>query len=257
MLGDADRKVLERILLLGHRIERAAIHPLPEIELSQIVTLLSQLQEQEDLALQKIASIQDHLHPNMDLKTFLGFLVPIERILNRSVNDDQFLLEQSDRPQKLPDKQQDLIVVLDNLRSSFNVGSIFRSVECFAGHKVYLCGYTTTPDDVSLQKTSMQTHEWVKHEAVRSTEEILKKLKSDGYSLVALEKSRNSIPLSKTQFQVKTVFLVGNERFGLDPHLLKLCDVVSEIPMLGKKNSLNVAAALTCALYEYTRQHLS
>jgi tRNA G18 (ribose-2'-O)-methylase SpoU len=254
MLEDADRKVLERILQLAYRIERAGQHPLPEIELSQIVILLSQLQNVSDLSIQKIVDIQDHLHPQMEIKTFLGFLVPIERALNRSVNDEVFLLDQQDKtPKEI--RAQEFSVVLDNLRSSFNVGSIFRSVECFAGAKIYLCGYTTTPEDVSLQKTSMQTHEWVNYEARRSTEDLLKELKTQGHYLVGLEKTKNSVSLSKSLFPKKTVFVVGNERFGLDPQLLRLCDALVEIPMLGQKNSLNVAAALTCAIYEYTRQN--
>lgn len=259
-LLDQDRKVLEKILQLGRQIERVTEPPLPEEELGQIILLLGQLSTSPNPAVQKLAEIQDHLHPNMKLQSFSYFLVPIERLLNRSPRDEQFLVyehelaAQTDKNENL--KKQNCIVVLDNIRSSFNVGSIFRSADCFSIQAVYLCGYTPTPEDLQLQKTSMNTHEWVDFKHFKSIDLALEELKKNQYHIYAIEKSKVSKNIFETKFAEKSAFVFGNERFGLDPQVLNACDTAIEIPLLGRKNSLNVASTLSCVLFEYSRQML-
>jgi len=141
---------------------------------------------------------------------------------------------------------KNFIVVCDNLRSCYNVGSIFRTADALAVEKIYLSGFTPSPEDnfKKIQKTALGAIDSVQWQKIKNTWRILKKLKEEGYYLIALEKTKNSLPFYKFKKRKnKIVIVLGNEIKGLSPNILKRCDIILEIPMVGIKESLNVSVA--------------
>jgi 23S rRNA (guanosine2251-2'-O)-methyltransferase len=158
------------------------------------------------------------------------------------------------------DKHTDrLVVVLDNIRSAFNVGSIFRTGDGFGVSKVYLCGITCQTDNRELQKTALGAEMSIPSEYVSETISIIEKLKTEGYQIVSLEQTKNSISLSDFQFhtQNKYALIVGNEVEGVSDEAIKASDVVIEIPQVGSKHSLNVSNATSIVFWEYFKHTMS
>lgn len=149
-----------------------------------------------------------------------------------------------------------MIAVLHNIRSLHNVGSIFRTADAAAVEKLYLCGLTPAPIDAfgnarkQIVKVALGAENYVPWEKARSTAALLKKLKKDGYKILALEQSKRSVPYSKFLIpDSRFCLVVGNEIKGLDSRILKFADKILEIPMLGKKESLNVSVAFGIVAY--------
>ncbi len=140
--------------------------------------------------------------------------------------------------------------LLDNIRSAWNVGSIFRTADGTGISKLYLCGVTPTPENSKVGKTALGAETTVVWEKANNNLELAEKLKSSGYLLWALEEAPKAMPLFGINISQATspiVLIVGNEVCGVDPGLLALCDQVLSIPMLGMKQSYNVAVAFGMA----------
>ena len=141
-------------------------------------------------------------------------------------------------------------ILLDNVRSAWNVGSIFRTADGFGYSHAYLCGITPSPENDAVKKTSLGAENSVAWTSHPNAVTLAKKLKSDGIKLIALEECDNSIPLAGiSESNNQSVIIVGNEITGVDPHLLDLCDQIYHIPMYGEKKSFNVAIAFGIAAY--------
>ena len=142
-------------------------------------------------------------------------------------------------------------VVLDNIRSAWNVGSILRSAEGFGFTHAYLCGITPTPANDAVKKTSLGAEDSVPWTSHKDALKVVEKLKLQGDRIAALEEHENAIPLIKglKKSTNPTVLIVGNEITGIDPDLIDLCDEIYHIPMLGEKKSFNVAIAFGIAAY--------
>jgi tRNA G18 (ribose-2'-O)-methylase SpoU len=147
-----------------------------------------------------------------------------------------------------------ITVVLENLRSSFNVGAIFRSCECARIEKLITCGITAHPPDEKVIKTSMGTCEFVPHEHVETVGEAIEQVQAEGVPVVALETTSKSVSIYQTKFARPVCLLLGNEAQGLSQEVLQAADLILEIPLLGYKNSLNVSVALGVTLFEILRQ---
>ena len=159
----------------------------------------------------------------------------------------------AERPQR--DAAMALTLVLDHMRSAFNVGAIFRTAECLGFEKLVLCGYTATPDDSQVERTSMGTSPLVPWEYERSTESALAKLRIEGVPIIALETVSDAPLAHDFRFPTTRCALVlGNERHGISPQLLAHCDAIVRLPSNGLKNSLNVGVALGMCGYEIYRQ---
>ncbi|MDQ2973041.1 MAG: TrmH family RNA methyltransferase [bacterium] len=157
----------------------------------------------------------------------------------------------------------DLVLILDNIRSSHNVGSILRTCDGLGINEVYLCGITPYPksknDDrlphlaekteKQISKTSLGAEKTVKWHYRKSVTETLDDLKSKSYVIAALEQTACSVSLSEYNKPVKLVLIVGNEVTGVSSVVLEICDSSLEIPMHGDKESFNVAVAAAIALY--------
>lgn len=153
-----------------------------------------------------------------------------------------------------------LEVVLDNIRSTFNVGAILRSSDGVGLKKVYLCGITPSPMNPKVHKTSLGAEETVNYEVHPNALTLIKDLKNKGYVIWALEKTPISQPIFDYQISTSsppTILVVGNEITGVDPDILNECSVHLHIPMAGIKKSLNVAIAFGIAIYSITKNHFS
>ena len=153
-----------------------------------------------------------------------------------------------------------MIAILHNIRSLYNVGSIFRTADAAGVKKIYLCGYTPSPKDkfgkyrAQLTKVSLGAERSVKWEKINATSVLIKKLKKDGYKIFAVEQSKKSIPyyqLKTKNLKLKTGLILGNEIKGLPKSILNLADKILEIPMHGKKESLNVAVAFGIVAFHF------
>jgi tRNA G18 (ribose-2'-O)-methylase SpoU len=142
-------------------------------------------------------------------------------------------------------------VLLDNVRSAWNVGSILRSADGFGFHHAYLCGITPTPELETVRKTSLGAEEYVTWSYHPNAVQLVKGLKKEGWTILALEEDERSVALSKVKkMKVNRVALIaGNEVTGVDPELLDLADHILHIPMRGQKRSFNVANAFSIAAY--------
>lgn len=152
-----------------------------------------------------------------------------------------------------------MVVLLHNLRSLHNVGSIFRTADAAGVKKIYLCGITPAPIDrfgrkrTQLTKVSLGAENYVKWESAKSTPAVIKKLKKQGLKIFAIEQSPKSIPYFKIKISKpdsgKIALIIGNEVKGLPQSVLKRTDKILEIPMKGKKESLNVAVAFGIVVF--------
>ena len=190
---------------------------------------------------------------HLSKREFLTLTVPIEQEFGKNRIDDEFVILKGD---KNPVQRENipLILILDNLRSAFNVGSIFRTAECFGVSHIYLCGYTPTPENKKVQKTAMGTSEYVEWSTHLSIETLLDEMKEDGFTIYAVETTSNAKDLSQTSFKKKCALILGNEALGISEKTLKLADEIVQIPLSGWKNSLNVGVCAAICCYEISRQ---
>lgn len=141
--------------------------------------------------------------------------------------------------------------ILHNIRSGHNVGAIFRTADAVGVEKIYLTGYTPTPktNPKEIHKTALGAEESVKWEKYKSISYLLKKLKKEKIKIVAVEQHKRSIPYYKFKPKTDLVLIFGNEVQGLNKKILEKTDYILEIPMFGKKESLNVAVAFGIIVY--------
>ena len=146
-------------------------------------------------------------------------------------------------------------IILDNIRSVFNVGSIFRTADALGVDKLFLCGTTPTPIDRfgrvrnDLAKVALGAEKNVAWEYVKNTTTVLKKLKKEKFQIIAIEQDKRSVNIKKVKAKNSVALVLGNEVDGIDKKILKLADAIAEIPMHGKKESLNVGVAFGIAGY--------
>lgn len=146
-----------------------------------------------------------------------------------------------------------MVIILHNIRSTHNVGSIFRTADAAGCEKIYLSGITPAPVDrfgrvnEKISKVALGAQNFLPWEKVGQTAKLIDKIKKDGYRILAIEQSGRSVPYQKIKLSKKdlekTALVLGNEIRGLPPSVLRRADKILEIPMRGKKESLNVAVA--------------
>lgn len=153
-------------------------------------------------------------------------------------------------------KRFPITVVLENIRSLYNVGSIFRTSDGAGIEKLFICGYTACPPRKEIEKTALGSTESVMWEWRKTAEEAIAELKSLGYTIIALEHTDKSIPLFNAAFTFPVCLVMGNEVDGVSQEALNMCDMAIEIPMFGIKQSLNVAVAYGIAVYGIVERYL-
>ena len=158
-------------------------------------------------------------------------------------------------PNPSPDRRGELSVLMDNIRSAWNVGSLFRSADGFGFVHAYLCGITPTPEVEAVMKTSLGAEDSVPWSYHKDAVKLVKGLKKEGFRILALEEDERARGMTKDEggrLKGKAVLILGSEVTGVDPELLDLCDEILYIPMRGEKKSFNVAMAFSIAAYALT-----
>ncbi|MDX1699628.1 MAG: RNA methyltransferase [Melioribacteraceae bacterium] len=170
----------------------------------------------------------------------------MKKLSHSEISENRATLETIDEIKKLP-----VSVVLNSIRSSYNVGSIFRTSDGAMIERLYLCGYTPYPPKKEVLKTSLGSEKSVSWNFIEDPVTIVKELKSQGYTICALEQTSNNIlysEISKSDFPL--CLIVGNEISGVNQELIDLSDISIEIPQFGIKQSLNVAVAYGITIFE-------
>jgi tRNA G18 (ribose-2'-O)-methylase SpoU len=148
-------------------------------------------------------------------------------------------------------------LILHDIRSAHNVGSIFRTADGAEVARLFLTGYTPAPVDQfgrvnkEIAKTALGAEKVLAWQKVEAVEEVIRKLKNEGYQIIALEQAEGARDYREIRLGEKAAIILGNEVEGIDPVILKHCDLVAEIPMRGEKESLNVAVAAGIALFRW------
>jgi tRNA G18 (ribose-2'-O)-methylase SpoU len=153
-------------------------------------------------------------------------------------------------------EKSSIVIVLDNVRSQSNVGSVFRTADAFLTKKIYLCGITAKPPHRDIQKTALgatESVEWSHHE---STLDVVRQLKAEGYKIIGIEQAEGSVELQniKTEKGEKYALIFGHEVNGVDQNVIDLCDMCVEIPQFGIKHSFNIAVSAGIVLWEMNKK---
>jgi tRNA G18 (ribose-2'-O)-methylase SpoU len=144
-----------------------------------------------------------------------------------------------------------LVVVLDNVRSLHNVGSIFRTADAFLLEAVYLCGITATPPHAEIHKTALGAEHSVEWKYFGNTSDAISELKQKGYEIIAVEQAEKSVAADNfPPRNKKRAIILGNEVKGIDQAVMNQCDACIEIPQFGTKHSLNVSVAAGIIIWE-------
>ena len=146
-------------------------------------------------------------------------------------------------------KRNPIVLVLDNVLDTYNIGSFFRLADAIGAQKLYLCGPVVTPPNIKIHRSSIGTWKWVPWEHFDSTTDCLKKLKSDGYKIIACEQDKTSVNYLEAKYDFPIALIAGSESFGISSDVLKMVDQIVEIPMYGINISLNVLVATSIISY--------
>lgn len=266
-LSSQDLDRLTRILQLGRELETAW----PQGERTQVWQLtestshgalyqslkqeIAKCAEADAESLRRLVTRSEHLHDSISLSHFYSCLVPFERLSSRALRDDEFLLSEGDDTSASVERVP-LKLIVENVRSAFNVGALFRTSECLGVSEILLAGYTPGPDDGKTVRTAMGTANMVLWSRVDRAVKAFELLRQQGYQIIALETAAHSKSLYEIDFAFKpTAFVVGNERFGLDADTLRAADSICRIPLRGIKNSMNVGIAFGISAFEWLRQY--
>lgn len=194
----------------------------------------------------RILKLAHLLQPGATQRTIQAALVPLERVDSRSrITDAEIGIRNSDSP-GLADRAP-FTIAADNIRSAFNAGGIFRTAEFFGAERLILCGYTPTPENPQVVKTSLGAADEVPWECIADIRDAIDRFRAQGYAIYALETADGAADVSSFKWSLPCLLICGNERFGIDPDVVASADAVIEIPSHGAKNSLNVVSALSVA----------
>ncbi len=157
-------------------------------------------------------------------------------------------VEEFHKVKKLP-----LIVVLDDIRSMHNIGSVFRTSDAFLVDKIYLCGITATPPNAEIHKTALGAEDSVEWKYFENTIDAVNELHNDGFTVLSIEQVEGSTMLDKLQLDCdkKYAVIMGNEVKGVKQEVVDKCDGCVEIPQYGTKHSLNVSVTTGIILWEF------
>ena len=171
------------------------------------------------------------------------------KLLNSELGRDT--VEQFKARQKMP-----IVIVLDNVRSQFNIGSVFRTSDAFIAEKIVLCGISATPPSAEIHKSALGAEFSMDWEYSQNTEDAVKALRAEGYKIISIEQTENSVslPYFKAVPEEKYALVFGNEVHGVQQSVVDLSDSSIEIPQFGTKHSLNVSVCIGVVLWEFLKK---
>jgi tRNA G18 (ribose-2'-O)-methylase SpoU len=177
-----------------------------------------------------------------------------DETVKRKLSTDELNRMSPDEYRKTP--KLPVTIVLDNIRSCHNIGSVFRTADALLIEKIFLCGFTATPPNKEIHKTALDAEKSVEWEYIKETGEAVQRLKSSGYKIFAVEQVENSIPLTGFNLQkgVRIALVFGNEVRGVQQSVINQCDGAIEIPQYGTKHSFNISVSAGIVLWEVTKR---
>ncbi len=184
-----------------------------------------------------------------DLRECIG---QVERLMNLNLRDHDFIINQPDGLRSM--HKLDVEIVIHNLRSTFNIGSIIRTSECFGFSRLVFSGYSATPDNHKVLKTAMGSSDYINWMYTDNIYEYLQDCKDKGKTIYALETCEGAVEITGAGVIEPAVIILGNEANGIDEEILKYADKVVKIDLLGWKNSLNVGVAFGICAHETAKQ---
>lgn len=173
----------------------------------------------------------------------------------KKISDDELKQKRPSQDALLIMARHPVTVIAENVRSLYNVGSIFRTSDGALIEKLFLCGYTGFPPRKEITKTALGSEESVPWERREDTISVIKNLKSLGYTIIALEHAEPGMDFFEAEYKFPLCLIVGNEVEGISEEVLSLCDSAVEIPMYGKKQSLNVSVAYGIVIYHVINEY--
>ncbi|MCD4817278.1 MAG: RNA methyltransferase [Candidatus Cloacimonetes bacterium] len=224
-----------------------------ELRIDYLENLKNCLKWISDNKIEKFSNLREKLSNNLTQHNFLQLFIPYEQTYSSTLIDHKIIINKIDKKSK-ENSIIPVVVILDNLRSAFNVGAIFRTSECVGISEIVLCGYTSLPDQKKVQDSAMGTEKIVKWKHFPSTLKAIEHYKSKEYSIYALETTTNAKSIFETKYDKPLALILGNEALGISEDILKICDEIVEIPVFGMKNSLNVGVAFSICAYEVRRK---
>ena len=148
-------------------------------------------------------------------------------------------------------KKTPITIILDNVRSALNVGSIFRTSDAFLIETIILCGITATPPNKEIRKAALGSTDSVNWKYIKNTTDAVKQLIKDGYYIVGIEQADKSTSLNEFELPKKPIAIIlGNEVNGVEQQVIDLCNEVIEIPQFGTKHSLNIAVTTGIVIWD-------
>ncbi|MGM9818520.1 MAG: RNA methyltransferase [Paludibacteraceae bacterium] len=153
-------------------------------------------------------------------------------------------------------KKKPLVVILDNVRSLHNVGSVFRTSDAYLVEKIFLCGITAVPPSAEIHKTALGAEDTVQWEYAENTVAVVASLKANGYTVLAIEQVEDSVSLNDFAIDNnrKYAVILGNEVKGVQQSVVDQCDACIELPQFGTKHSLNVSVTAGIVIWEFAKQ---
>jgi len=143
-----------------------------------------------------------------------------------------------------------IVLVLDNVLDTYNIGGFFRLADAIAAQSIYLCGSTVTPPNIKIHRSSIGTWKWITWKHYQNTIDCINSLKKQNYSIVSCELTDNSILYNKTKYTAPLALIAGNESTGISFTILKYSDLIVKIPMHGVNKSLNTLTATSIIAYQ-------
>jgi len=169
----------------------------------------------------------------------------MQKLSHQEIKEAKLSVEEVKSMERSP-----IYVLLDNVRSLFNVGSIFRTSDAVMAKKIYLCGITGAPPRKEISKTALGAEEIVPWEQDDEAIQVIRRLKSDGVQIVAVELAKDSVDYSEAKYDFPVCFVLGHEVEGVSDEVMELVDMTVHLPMLGRANSLNVATCYGIIAYD-------
>ena len=166
----------------------------------------------------------------------------------RTIEMKRLTVEQFREAEKLP-----LVVILDDVRSMYNVGSVFRTSDAFRVEKICLCGITSTPPHAEIRKTALGAEDSVEWQYYNTALEVVEQLKREGYTVLSVEQAEGStlLPTFHAEEGLKYAVVLGNEVKGVHQEVVDACDGCLEIPQFGTKHSMNVSVTAGIIIYHF------
>lgn len=175
----------------------------------------------------------------------------------RKLQPDEILKTKKSIKEVRESKKNPIYVILDNIRSLYNVGAIFRTSDGVMVEKIFLCGMTGMPPRREIAKTSLGADQTVPWEYRKNAIDVVLELKEKGVQIVTLELSEPSNHYAEVDFNYPVALVIGHEIDGIKDEVMEMADLSIQIPMLGRANSLNVATAYGIAVYQILHKYLN